>query len=186
MARADQGVGAAASVRRLGLALAASLLAHGALLYALPRAGQPANVSLSARSSEPLQVSFLEATESALKEEPPAVLQRSRTTPIPPRYFSAHELDRRPQILSHVEPNFPALALAPAGRVVLRLYVDETGRVDTVAVESADRTGAFDAAAREAFAAARFLPGIKDGVPVKALMRIEVLFGSPHPENAGR
>ena len=98
----------------------------------------------------------------------------------------AHELDRRPQILSHVEPHFPALALVPTGRVVLRLYVDEDGSVESVAAESADRTGAFEAAAREAFAAARFLPGIKDGVPVKALVRVEVLFGSPHPENAPR
>ena len=54
----------------------------------------------------------------------------------------AHELDRRPQILSHVEPHFPALALVPTGRVVLRLYIDEAGGVDTVTAESADRTGA--------------------------------------------
>jgi outer membrane biosynthesis protein TonB len=68
----------------------------------------------------------------------------------------------------------------------LRLYVDEEGSVETVAAESADRTGAFEAAAREAFAAARFLPGIKGGVPVKSVVRLEVLFGSPHPENASR
>lgn len=109
-----------------------------------------------------------------------------KAIPPVPRYFAAHELDRRPQIMSNVEPDFPALALAPTGRVVLRLYIDENGLVDTVAVESADRTGAFDVAAREAFSGARFLPGIKGGVPVKSLMRIEVLFGSPHPENAAR
>lgn len=106
--------------------------------------------------------------------------------PRAPRYLAAHELDRRPQILSHVEPHFPALALVPTGRVVLRLYIDEGGNVEAVAAESADRTGAFEATAREAFAAARFLPGIKDGVPVKSLVRIEVLFGSPHPENVSR
>lgn len=75
------------------------------------------------------------------------------------------------------------LALGPTGRVVLRLYVDETGQVDEVAVESDDPTGAFAASAREAFGAAYFLPGMKGGVPVKALVRIEVLFGSPHPDN---
>ena len=40
VARADQGV-APALGRRLGVALAASLLAHGALLGALPGAGRP-------------------------------------------------------------------------------------------------------------------------------------------------
>lgn len=75
------------------------------------------------------------------------------------------------------------LALGPTGRVVLRLYVDETGQVDEVAIESGDPTGAFEASAREAFGAAHFLPGMKGGVPVKALVRIEVLFGSPHPDN---
>jgi TonB family protein len=183
VARADQGIDARAA-QRLGFALAASLLAHGALLCALPRAGQPpAGFSSSARPSEPLQVNFLTAAKRALKEQPAARQRPPRATPVPPRYFAVHELDRRPQILSHVEPYFPALALAPAGRVVLRLYVDETGGVDTVAVESADRTGAFEDAAREAFAAARFLPGMKDGAAVKALVRVEVLFGSPHPDN---
>ena len=117
---------------------------------------------------------------------PAALAAPASGVPRAPRYFRAHELDRRPQILSHVEPHFPALALVPTGRVVLRLYLDEQGSVETVAAESADRTGAFEAAAREAFAGARFLPGIKDGVPVKAMVRLEVLFGSPHPENASR
>ena len=117
---------------------------------------------------------------------PAKAAPRSTEAPRAPRYLAAHELDRRPQIVSHVEPNFPALALVPSGRVVLRLYIDEHGSVDSVAAESADRTGAFEAAAREAFAAARFLPGIKDGVPVKALVRLEVLFGSPHPDNVSR
>ena len=69
---------------------------------------------------------------------------------------------------------------------MLRLYIDEHGSVDSVTAESAERSGAFEAAAREAFGAARFLPGIKDGVPVKSLVRLEVLFGSPHPENVSR
>jgi protein TonB len=170
-------------VQRLGLALAASLLAHGALLSALPRAWEPAvRFSLTDFSSRPLQVSLLSpqpAPALATREE----TRTSRSISPAPRYFAAHELDRGPQIQSHVEPRFPALALGPSGRVVLRLYVDETGRVDRIAVESGDPTGGFEASAREAFAAARFLPGVKGGVPVKALVRIEVLFGSPHPDN---
>jgi protein TonB len=170
---------------RLGVALAASLLAHGVLLYALPRAGQPpATFSLGARASAPLQVRVLPApAEPPFKQQLAAAQNAPRATPVATRYFANHELDRRPQIMSHVEPRFPVLALGPTGRVVLRVYVDETGQVDMVAVESSDPTGAFAASAREAFGAAQFLPGMKGGVPVKALVRIEVLFGSPHPDN---
>jgi TonB family protein len=178
VARADQGVGAARSAQRLALALGASLLAHGALLGGLaplPRTSNPAAL---------LQVTLL--PEAAEPHRLVPATQAARGVPPVPRYYAAHELDRRPQIMSNVEPDFPALALGPTGRVVLRLYINEAGRVDAVAVESADRTGAFDNAARDAFARAHFLPGMKGGVPVNALMRIEVLFGSPHPENAAR
>ena len=189
MARADQGI-ATASVQRLGLALAASLIAHAALLQglvALPRAWQPQVTFAPSDSGSGLLRVVLQPQAAKPQALPPAKLAAPAAgVPRAPRYLAAHELDRRPQVLSHVEPQFPALALVPTGRVVLRLYIDESGAVDAVAAESTDRTGAFEAAAREAFAAARFLPGIKDGVPVKSLVRIEVLFGSPHPENASR
>jgi TonB family protein len=183
VARAGQGVAGPASLRRLGFALAASFAAHGALLGALPRDWDAGAFSLSAPARERLQVRF--------SPEPPAVLL-ARPVPAPPalplapRYFGADELDTRPQILSHVEPQFPVLALAPEGRVVLRLYVDEQGRVERIATETDDPGGAFAAAAREAFGGARFLPGVRNGVAVKALLRVEVRFGSPHPDNASR
>ena len=176
MARADQGV-VPAGGRRLGLALAASLLAHGALLGALPGAGG----SVPAPDSPVLHATLAE-TPSAIPPEPQPAPRRSGLLRAP-RYFMAEELDRRPLIQSQVEPQFPALALAPMGRVVLRLYVGEDGRVERIAVESDDPTGAFGAAARAAFGPARFLPGMKDGLAVKALLRIEVLFGAPHPDN---
>jgi periplasmic protein TonB len=153
----------------------------------LPHAWQPAaGFSAAHPGSGLLRVMLLSEPDEAQPAAPAARPSPASGVPRAPRYFRAHELDRRPQILSHVEPHFPALALVPTGRVVLRLYVDEEGSVETVAAESADRTGAFEAAARDAFAAARFLPGIKGGVPVKAVVRVEVLFGSPHPENAPR
>jgi protein TonB len=139
---------------------------------------------LSDFSSRPLRLSLLPAEPAPAAHLQTREEERPSRSILPTtRYFAAHELDRGPQIQSHVEPHFPALALGPRGRVVLRLYVDETGRVDRIAVESGDPTGAFEASARDAFAAARFVPGVKGGVPVKALVRIEVLFGSPHPDN---
>lgn len=175
MARAGQGV----SPGRLGLALAASFAAHGALLGALPRA-ESAAFSPSVPALERLQVTFRPAPPAPAAARPapaPAVL------PLAPRYYAAEELERRPQILSHVEPAFPVLALAPAGRVVLQLYVDEEGRVERIATEADDANGAFASSAREAFGAARFLPGLKGGAAVKSVVRVEVRFGSPHPDN---
>ena len=57
--------------------------------------------------------------------------------------------------------------------------------VERVEVESADAHSDFVAAAREAFAAARFLPGEKDGVAVKSALRLEVRFGEPLPHSPG-
>jgi TonB family protein len=174
VARAGQGLGAPA-LRRLGLALAASLAAHAALLGALPRGWQPAAAFWASGPARlPLEVSFLaERAPAAVPVPAPA----APGTPLAPRYYAAHELDQRPLIMTHVEPRFPVLALAPTGRVVLQLYVDETGRVEKVAVESDDPNGAFAQSAREAFAGARYFPGKKGGVSVKALLRIEVNFG---------
>lgn len=98
-----------------------------------------------------------------------------------PVYYSGDELERRPQPLVHIEPRFPPLAQAQSGRVLLRLYVGETGVVERVEVESSDAEPDFVQAAREAFGKALFLPGVKDGEAVKSVMRLEVRFGEPAP-----
>ena len=47
----------------------------------------------------------------------------------PSRYFLAHELDVRPQIMTRTEPDFPASALekSVSAAVQTRLYIDEDG-----------------------------------------------------------
>lgn len=102
-----------------------------------------------------------------------------------PTYYPTEELERRPQPLVHIEPRFPQLASAPSGRVLLRLYIGESGLVERVEVESTDAHADFLAAAREAFAAARFLPGMKDGKAVKSALRLEVRFGESLPQSPG-
>jgi protein TonB len=149
------------------------------LLHALPQGERTPSASALA-PQQSLHVSLQPAVEAPRLTSARRVAAKG--LPVP-RYFAVEELDRRPLIQSHVEPHFPALALAPVGRIVLRLYVGDDGRVEQIAVESSDPTGAFEAAARQAFGAARFLPGLKDGVAVRSLVRIEVLFGSPHPDN---
>ncbi len=204
---------APAPAGRLAGALAGSLLLHAALLaglHAPPRdwlSGAPGG------APRPLNVQFQPVALPTIPEPPvrPAIADPQaapgerpvgRATPpagaphgsekhavpgiLPPvKYYTALELDRRPQPLTPIEPVYPALALSPKGRVTLALYISETGEVDRLDIESADDTGDFAGSARRAFGSARFLPGVRDGVAVKSLMRIEVRFGEPLEHSAG-
>lgn len=186
--------GAAGTTARLALAVAASTLVHALVLAGGGLDGElgldgfmPGATGRNALyvTLPPVARGAGPAPGGAERPRPGAPAAAAGTGPVPaPKYHRAAELDQRPQIRVHVEPQFPALALAPTGRVVLRLYVNEAGEVDEVAVESADATGAFAEAARKAFAGARYYPGVKDGKPVKSLVRIEVLFGLPPPPAA--
>ena len=60
--------------------------------------------------------------------------------------------------------------------VVLRLLIGATGQVDDVAVVRSAPEGVFEQAAREAFAKARFAPGLAGGMPVKSQITVEVNF----------
>lgn len=94
--------------------------------------------------------------------------------PAEDRYFTASELDHRPVPLMPVEPRFPRDAAGRIGRVVLNLFIDQDGRVDKVVLVSGDRP--FDESAVWAFGQARFSPGVRNGVPVKSQMLIEVTY----------
>ncbi len=98
-------------------------------------------------------------------------------------YYRSAELDVRPGIKTHVEPAYPEAAARRhlSGKVVIRLYINETGTVDPVETLRADPAGVFDRSAEQAFRAARFSPGMKNKRPVKTQMTIEVSFDSPPP-----
>ena len=87
-------------------------------------------------------------------------------------------------IRAPVQPRFPELAPASSGRVVVRLHINEAGLVDDVKALRGDPPGAFEAAAIEAFRPARFTPGRKDGVAVKSMLDVELLFGEAPPPQA--
>jgi len=99
----------------------------------------------------------------------------------PPEHAAVFWVDEKPQIRSRAEPEFPAAARVDAGRVVLRLYIAETGEVDEIAVVQAGPDAAFEEPAVRAFAGALFTPGRRRGVAVKSMVTIEVLFGIPLP-----
>lgn len=116
-------------------------------------------------------------------EQDPAELP-SASVLAAPFYYPANQLDERPQIEAEVEPGFPSGAAATRGRVVLRLYIGAHGEVEKITVVEADPAGIFEKSALDAFAAARFSPGIKNGVPVRSLLTIEVRFGVPAPQQS--
>lgn len=97
-----------------------------------------------------------------------------------PHYFLTRELDVRPGIMTRTEPEYPEAAARRflSGRVVVRLYIGEDGRVEKVDVLAAEPPGYFEDAAARAFLAARFSPGMKNGRPVKVQMTLEVNFDS--------
>ena len=98
-------------------------------------------------------------------------------------YYRSVELDVRPGIKTHVEPEYPAVAARRglSGKVVLRLYINDKGTVDRGETLSAQPAGGFERSAEQAFRTARFTPGMKDKHPVKTQLTIEVSFDSPPP-----
>jgi len=108
----------------------------------------------------------------------------SSEAPVPgPRYYATRELDERPGILNHVEPAYPEAALRRnvSGTVVVRVYINEQGRVDRVETVRASPAGYFEQSAARAFRTARFTPGKKGKRAVRTQMVIEVSFEAPPP-----
>jgi len=93
-------------------------------------------------------------------------------------YWPANRLDVRPQIKTHVMPEYPAdLPAGVRGRVVLELRISADGTLDRVSVVRAAPRGRFEQTTLKAFSAARFTPGMRKGKAVPSLLRIEVTFG---------
>lgn len=179
---------------RLYAAVAVSLALHVVLAFvldALPRGGRgseflapppgatPFRVWLGAAPADPAPapVSAGEGSGTTADAQPP--------TALPPllRYYTTRELDVRPGIMVHVNPEYPEAAMRRflSGTVVVQLYLDESGRVERVVTVRAEPRGYFEQAAERAFRTARFTPGIKGGRPVKVRMQLEVNFDSAPP-----
>ena len=83
-------------------------------------------------------------------------------------------LDPPPRPLTDIELTYPPGTDHMEGTVVLRLRIDEAGRLDDVSVVRATLPGVFDAAAIAAFRAVRYAPGVYQGKPVKSQLLIAV------------
>jgi TonB family protein len=95
----------------------------------------------------------------------------------PPKYYRATELDVRPQIKTRVMLAYPAHLQDVSGKVVIQVFIDESGKVDDVVVSRAEPAGIFEESAVTALRLARFTPGIKDRKAVKSRIVLEVTYG---------
>jgi protein TonB len=161
---------------------AALLLSAGAHLTALSVAG-PGNVPAAASAEAPppaLRATLVVRGDAApsVREKKPQAQAAQAAAPAPNPYLRPAELDVRPQIKNHVMPEYPRDVLpGTRGRVILELRIGVDGKVASIDVARAEPGGVFEEAAVKAFSGARFSPGMKRGVPVPTLMRVEVSFG---------
>ena len=117
----------------------------------------------------------------AADEEPRPAPERALgidLLPIPaPAYYTTDQLTKRPQPISEPTLLTPELdPLIPSGKVVLKVMINELGKVISVEVEKSDVPEAVAASAAAAFGKLRFMPGEINGRPVGSILRIEVTY----------
>ncbi|AXK39797.1 energy transducer TonB [Crenobacter cavernae] len=98
-------------------------------------------------------------------------------------YYPAPMLDAVAEPLAAIDPlpMPPDPDLDPgavqAARLVIRVFIDEAGRVVATEVESAEPPGVLEEAALAAFGKATFAPAIRHGQKVKSVKRIAIESG---------
>lgn len=132
--------------------------------------------ALTVRLNHPLTVA---TTLADLKPETDA-------TPAPPRlgvpigmhYFKSSEVDKRAEPATLAPLVYPEAAFAQQipGKVVLAVYINESGTIDGIDVVSATPPGIFEQAAIDAVINSRFTPAQLFGRPVKNVKTIEITF----------
>jgi protein TonB len=196
-----------APAARLAAALAASLALHAAAALiaattppgSLSGHGDRTTTPLPARLVVPGASTSAEVpppptrvgdARAAARPEKPAPATAATTAPRGPAaaqglglgpettHYLPSELDVRPRLRTPIDPPYPHVAPPDGGYLVLQLLISETGAVEKVNVAVADPEGFFEQTAIEAFAAARFAPGMRNGIAVKSQTWIELKF---HP-----
>ena len=176
---------------RLSIAVALSLLLHVVLLLGMrinPTGGVPDVTStattITAQLAPPSDI-VAPAADDAVPSAPATAVAAPVSSPsrgivVPlardPNYYSARQLEVYPQPTELIRPPYPAAALDAHvnGEVTLLLLIDEFGVVTEASVVKADPPGYFEDATVNAFRAARFKPGRRDGHAVKSRVQIKV------------
>jgi len=93
-----------------------------------------------------------------------------------PTYYAVSALDTPPRLLGSADACYPHGA---TGEVAYVLLINETGKVDEVTVAAAQPTGLFTGAAAELCGQLAFVPGTRNGRPVRSRVRF-VVGPTPH------
>lgn len=95
------------------------------------------------------------------------------------RYLPAEDLSIQPEALSEPAPISIPWTSTQSGRLVMTVFIDQTGKVDKVEVDSATNIPkAFLPVIPRRFMGIRFAPGIVDGLPVPSRIQLEVVIGN--------
>jgi protein TonB len=177
-----------------------SVALHAAVLSAIPTLPfryepGPLRLALQARLAPPAapQPSAAEDVQSAAAQEPRTRASRAADADAPrgsaaqpgatlaPRYLTSREVDvpavpiEQPPL---IYPEDPYIWKLP-GRVRVRVFIGEDGRVEALELVSAHPPGHFEEAALDAARRLRYAPARLAGLPVRSQKVIEVVF-DPH------
>ena len=182
-------------------ALLLSLAAHLALAAALGGDGAMANGAAAPRHDATMVATLTRipvatdippalaadqaasAAGAATEAEPATAAAESRpdyptTAPtlLPAHYFSISELTEKPQVLADIPSDqlrvLPDLAVRPTQA---ELLINELGGIDRVVLEDAQLSDQATRFVTEALEKIRFYPGRLGDMPVKSLLKIEVM-----------
>lgn len=117
-------------------------------------------------------------TAAAERDEAPALPQLEVPLLVDTRWYSAREVERRPEPLGEIMPVYPEEARRRGieGSVMVALHIDETGAVREVEVLESTPPGVFEAAVIAAYGQARFQPAVRAGRAVRYLGKYRVEF----------
>lgn len=136
---------------------------------------EPATVrvmNITDESTHPAQPVAQPATEQNAVTKAPA--EEARVLPLP-RYFAAQELTRQPELVGSIEEALrEPLEAGFRGRLVLKLFLDVGGKVDSVRVMESTMPVAIEGQVVKAFYFARYRPGEIEDRAVMSEMTVEV------------
>jgi len=169
---------------RLGGSLLISTLLHVAVIMS-PGAiatGPSAPVAHPQRKITVTLVSASPANVRLKHAQPAGESARANPISVPlppaPRYFQAREVDVPAHVINDVMLHYPPSAYQQriSGEVTLKLFINQAGEVDEVAVVASEPKELFDEAAVNAAKQLRYSPALKDGTEVGSTKTIVITF----------
>lgn len=128
--------------------------------------------------AQPAQAGEIKTGEPGVAAAGPATGLPEIPVMLDTRWYTARQVDRRPEITTPVLPVYPEEARRRGiqGSVVIEVHIDETGRVRDIEVLEASPPGVFDAAVLDVYGKAEYSPAVLDGRPVRYIGKYRVLF----------